>query len=361
MLFFSKAALAHNNPVYLIRCTGCEVEEVNAWFFRKVIQLSKESVEPNHHTVWSRNKIIVFNPNNDQFQAYESRVSIPTLAKGDLESAFYTRKTPLSKKELRISSQLIEYNQLLNMEFKQAAQRLSKNFSSAEAITTWFPANYSNAFPDKKTPAFKLFEENKTCRFDPQYLTIYSVFSKSMLNKISSQASEQINISALDKKFPDLNLSHEKNFIKASTQGLDVRLAKTAFDQTHPVYLKFSSFEGANDTSAARYNLSMDGGNLIVKAIPSLSFLGDTSIELLSSYGGEVSQCAVFAMNKFGSLTDVLQTKIAPSITANKNNENQSLCSYVYKNPLIEGEMKLGSTCLIVKNKDKIKNLQKLR
>ncbi|WP_143441043.1 hypothetical protein [Idiomarina sp. MD25a] len=116
------------------------------------------------------------------------------------------------------------------------------------------------------------------------------------------------------------------------------------------ISLNFANPEDPQNSAKATFLLTLEGDTLTINPIASLTRLGNKNLSLFEDFGGEVSPCAVAAMNNYQTPQTIRQTQKEPTLVANVNPDNPHLCAYIYGAQGDTRRMILGATCSLMSN-----------
>ena len=346
LLSFSIVAKAHEAPTFVVSCNDCTAQDLRHWFIDTIVRKSNDNPEVEHQKIWNRNRVLVYRHSTSEFDAFKLTASPTVLLKGISESTFKVTLDSASKAEEKLARSLLANQELIDHKLEAVAQTLSRTFDSAHAFNTWLNNKHAALIsPLASSPAgFRYYGDS--CLDHPQYLAIKTLHSTDIAKLLQKRATKVFETHDNPSQSGSTSFQNEHRFIKGTEGDLTLHLVKRAFDHQRPIYLRFEEKTTEETTATARFSLALEGSQLVVESKPHLSELGDVSITMLQSYGGEVSQCAVVAMNEYRKPTMVKQTSMSPKLKSNVNEDDQYLCSYIYGDS--DERIILGSTCSIV-------------
>lgn len=355
LLSFSIVSKAQEAPTFVMNCNDCSAQDIRSWFIDTIVRKNNDNPEVNHQKIWNRNRILVFKHDTSDFDAFKLTASPASLLSGISESTFKVTLDSASKAEEKLANSLLAYNKLINQRIDSIAQKLSRSFDSANAFNKWLNNKQTAIASSPEPPPAGFRNYGNSCLDEPQYLAIKTLHSPDIAIQLQERATKLFEAQAKPSQFGSKSFQNEQQFIKGTDDDLSIYLVKSVFDHKQPIYLTFQEKTSKGSTATSSFLLVLKGSQLLVDSSPHSSELGDVSINMLKSYGGEVSQCAVVAMNEYRKPTMVKQTNMLPKLKSNVNEDARHLCSYIYGD--IDERIILGATCSIVNDESLIKDI----
>ncbi|RUO73189.1 hypothetical protein CWI78_01740 [Idiomarina ramblicola] len=310
----------------------------------------------NYHNDSLSYKFLVFQSQTSEYNVFKL---VPKGSKPHLnlpETVFNIVDDTASEEEERLADKLLSFNKSLNEKIDTIAKQLSLSFDSLGSFNKWInKPGEPSIFP--KQEALEGFNNySDVCRDAPGYLSLKAIHSEGITKRLLEKSYELFDKQKLTLQPDDYTLKNGELFIRGSHNEHSLYLVKRVFDHKQTIRLQFK----ATDTSAeAAFTLSLSENNLAINPNSVFTKLGDVSLGTLSSFGGEVSNCTVVAMNEIRGMPIVKQTKVIPKANFNKiDGEKRQLCSYIYSDAESTTRMTLGSSCSLVENKSLIQDLR---
>ncbi|NQZ02975.1 hypothetical protein [Idiomarina sp.] len=346
---FNSLGKTLETPTYLIQCQDCTTDQLRDWFFNTIVVNTNENPEKEHQSIHSQYRIIVHRPDSSHYDAFKVTAPVTHLIQGDIKpETFNVSETSYTNSETYLATQLFAYAEQIDKQLDRIGDQLSRSFEAANEYQQWLNSNSTQA-------------NNHVCTNDPQYLGLTSFFSVDARNQLQQQANQLFNQIDFNIEPATIKLANQSRFIKGTFNQSSIYLVKRKALHKSTISLNFADPEDPQNSAKATFLMTLEGNSLTMNPIESLTRLGNKNLSLFEDFGGEVSPCAIAAMNNYQTPQTIRQTQKEPTLAANVNPDNPHLCAYIYGTQDKTRRLILGATCRAAPDGDLKMNLNKVK
>lgn len=308
---FSASSEVLKTPTFFTVCDNCTAEDVRGWFFEEIVKRSSNAQSASSPTIWSSNRVLVYQPSTEAYQAYELNASVLELSQGISPTTFKVRTAAASIEDIEIADELLVYK-------LQQRQRLLSTVRQVEQ-------SFDALVP--RTDSFR----TEACAGNPYYWGVQRLYSPQVRSELQQQL-QTLYVSFQPAELnPSISISRNQHFLKASRNGRSVYSIIDQGSDFQNLTLRFNLDAPLSLNAKVSFVVHpVDDESVEIWPNRSLSHIGGTSLALLHDYGGEVGACAVIAMNEIQEPTKVRQTTKVAQLESNMTAETSHLCGYIY-------------------------------
>jgi len=333
---FNALGKTFETPTFLIQCQDCTTGQLRDWFFNTIVLNTNKNPEKEHQRIYSEYRIIVHRPESSRYDAFKVIAPVTRLMQGDIKpETFNVSQTSHTNSETYLAKQLFAYAKQIDKQLDHIGDQLSRSFKATDEYQQWLNSNSTQA-------------NNHVCTNNPQYLGLTSFFSVDARKQLQQQASQLFSEIDFNSEPSTIEVANQSRFIKGTLNQSSIYLIKRKPFHNSTISLNFADPEDPKNSAKATFLLTLKGDTLTINPTESLTRLGNKSLSLFEEFGGEVSPCAVVAMNSYQTPQTIRQTQKEPRLAANVNPDNPHLCAYIYDAQDKTRRLILGATCSLM-------------